>query len=252
MTAPRLATALAAILLSAIPASAQQGQPGGPGPMPGPRMEHDQGMMGPRRIGDALQRQLMLGLVPPGGMGMMGMGQGRPMGMMSPGGGGPRMGQPGGQPGMGPPGGRPGMGPPGGQPGMGPGMRPGMMGQSLMIEHIEGHIAFVKAELKITDAQAKLWDALAAAMRANAQQWNALMMEATAARTEPPKVADRLAAIEKSASVRLDMVRRSRPALAALAATFSPEQAALFERLFGAGPAPAATGAPGQPQHQHQ
>jgi hypothetical protein len=55
---------------------------------------------------------------------------------------------------------RPGMSPPmmgGGAPGGAP-SSPGM--------HIEGELAFLKAELKITDAQSKKWDAFADAASA--------------------------------------------------------------------------------------
>jgi hypothetical protein len=56
-----------------------------------------------------------------------------------------------------------------GQGGMG--MGGGMMGgMALMMgpQHIDGRLAFVRAELKITDAQQKAWDDFAAAMRAAA------------------------------------------------------------------------------------
>src|SRR6516165_4798962 len=43
----------------------------------------------------------------------------------------------------------------------------GMMGA--MARHVEGRLAFLKTELKITDAQLPLWNALADAMRANAK-----------------------------------------------------------------------------------
>ena len=38
-----------------------------------------------------------------------------------------------------------------------------------MIDHVEGRIAYLRAELRITDAQAGAWDAFAAALRANAK-----------------------------------------------------------------------------------
>src|SRR5262245_38756859 len=43
---------------------------------------------------------------------------------------------------------------------MGPGMA--------IIDRVEGRIAFLRAELKITEAQASAWDAFAAALRTNA------------------------------------------------------------------------------------
>jgi hypothetical protein len=38
-----------------------------------------------------------------------------------------------------------------------------------MIDHIEGRISFLRTELKITDAQADVWNGFAAALRSNAQ-----------------------------------------------------------------------------------
>ena len=49
----------------------------------------------------------------------------------------------------------------------------GMMGPGSgmsTIDHIEGRIAFLRAELKITDAQMSAWNAFADALRANARK----------------------------------------------------------------------------------
>jgi len=55
------------------------------------------------------------------------------------------------------------------------GMGPGGFG------HIEGQIAFLKAELAITDAQSPQWNAFAEAMRGQAAQMRQTGMQATAA-----------------------------------------------------------------------
>src|SRR3974390_2009592 len=60
---------------------------------------------------------------------------------------------------------------------MGPGMGPWMMGGggspeaicNAMASHIEGRLAYIKAELKVTDAQEPLWAAYAGAARDNAK-----------------------------------------------------------------------------------
>lgn len=61
---------------------------------------------------------------------------------------------------------------------MGPGMMP-MMGMMDPSQHIEGRIAFLKTELRITEAQTPQWNAFADAMRANAkrmsEQWAGMM-----------------------------------------------------------------------------
>src|SRR6516164_758614 len=45
----------------------------------------------------------------------------------------------------------------------------GQDGMSMMADHVEGRLAFLKTELKITDAQLPLWNAVADAIRANAK-----------------------------------------------------------------------------------
>jgi len=47
--------------------------------------------------------------------------------------------------------------------------RDGMAMMGAMARHVEGRLAFLKTELKITDAQLPLWNAVADAMRANAK-----------------------------------------------------------------------------------
>src|SRR6516225_10782796 len=47
--------------------------------------------------------------------------------------------------------------------------RDGMSMMGAMARHVEGRLAFLKTELKITDAQLPLWNSVADAMRANAK-----------------------------------------------------------------------------------
>jgi hypothetical protein len=47
-------------------------------------------------------------------------------------------------------------------------MMMGQNGMAMMAKHIEGRLAFLKTELKITDAQLPLWNAFAQALRDNA------------------------------------------------------------------------------------
>ena len=54
--------------------------------------------------------------------------------------------------------------------------------------HVEGHIAFLKAELAITDAEAPLWDKVAAAMREDVAQMTAAMAQASPD-GQPPQTA---------------------------------------------------------------
>lgn len=61
---------------------------------------------------------------------------------------------------------------------MGTGMMP-MMGMMDPGQHIEGRIAFLKTELRVTEAQSPQWNAFADALRANAkrmsEQWAGMM-----------------------------------------------------------------------------
>jgi hypothetical protein len=61
-------------------------------------------------------------------------------------------------------------------------MNYGMMGHGMMpmmdpSQHIEGRLAFLKTELKITEAQTPQWTAYAEALRANAKRMGQLMTE---------------------------------------------------------------------------
>jgi hypothetical protein len=73
-------------------------------------------------------------------------------------------------------------------------MMMGQNGMAMMAKHIEGRLAFLKTELKITDAQLPLWNAFAQAMRDNATTMQAMphaMMGMIKAATLPDKLAER-------------------------------------------------------------
>jgi hypothetical protein len=110
------------------------------------------------------------------------------------------------------------------------GMMGQMQGRGPAVERVEGHIAYLKAELKITAAQGKAWDDYAAALRANAKQLN----EVVAERAKAPAAAspvERIALEEKTLAARLEIARRTKPALAALYAAFSDDQKKTFSQL---------------------
>jgi hypothetical protein len=102
-----------------------------------------------------------------------------------------------------------------------------------MSKHIEGTVAFLRVELKITDAQAPQFNAFADAMRANAPKMHAMrddmMGQAGAAKTAP----ERLAQHEKMLSARLDAVRAMKQALDPLYAALSEEQRKTADELIG-------------------
>ena len=53
-------------------------------------------------------------------------------------------------------------------------------------DHMEGHIAFLKAELQITPAQEALWDKVATAMRADVKDFEHLRPQTLATVPTPP------------------------------------------------------------------
>ena len=101
-------------------------------------------------------------------------------------------------------------------------------------DHIEGRLAFLKAELKITEAQLPQWNAFAAAARASATQMNdmmkgsAMMMPGGSQSTLP----QRLDLIEKHMSAHLDMLRKLKSALLPLYTSLSDEQKRSADALF--------------------
>jgi hypothetical protein len=115
------------------------------------------------------------------------------------------------------------------QPGMmGPGMMsPEMMGMmksmSQMMDptHIEGRIAFLQTELKITDAQQPLWNAYADAMRKATHSQKEMMekmqlgmMSSNSA--VPDDLLQQIDRYEQMLSARLDQLRQTKAALAPL------------------------------------
>lgn len=115
------------------------------------------------------------------------------------------------------------------QPGMmGPGMMsPEMMGMmksmSQMMDptHIEGHIAFLQTELKITDAQQPLWKAYAEVMRKATHSRKEMMekMQMGMMSNQPPMQSNLLQQIdrhEQMLSAHLDQLRQMKAALAPL------------------------------------
>ena len=140
--------------------------------------------------------------------GMMGRGQG--WGMM---GGGPGGGMMGGGMGRGP------------MMGMG-----GMMGDPT--ERIEGRLAFLHAELGITEAQEPAWNAFAEAARNSAASM-AGMHRTMMALDGPPPLPERLELMEGMMTARLDAIRRMRAALDPLYEALTPEQRETANAIMG-------------------
>jgi hypothetical protein len=104
----------------------------------------------------------------------------------------------------------------------------GPMGGMATIDRIEGRIAFLRTELKITEAQTSAWDAFAEALRANAKRLGevrgSMMAHMNAAQQQAPTMADRLGLQEQWLAARLEGTRAIRSAVITLYGVLSDEQ----------------------------
>jgi hypothetical protein len=107
----------------------------------------------------------------------------------------------------------------------------GMGGMAMMAGHVEGRLAFLKTELKITDAQLPLWNAVSDAIRANAKTMGAMsdgMMGSAQSATLPEKLALR----EKMMTGHLEALHRLKAAVDPLYAVLSDEQKKTADELL--------------------
>ncbi len=119
--------------------------------------------------------------------------------------------------------------------GVGPGGRMRMiMG---MGEHVEGRLAFLKTELKITDVQTPQWNAFADAFRANARRipemrntmmQGGMMGEGGQSLSAP----DRLDRMERMMTTMLDATKATKSALGPLYAVLSDDQKKTADQLI--------------------
>ena len=126
------------------------------------------------------------------------------------------------------------------------------------IDDIEGRIAFLRAELKITDAQMSAWNTFADALRANAKKLGevrAAMMSRSGAGQQPLTLADRLDVQEQWLVARLEGIRAIKPAFVSLFSTLTDEQKKTANELLAphmgmmamlSGMQPGQTGGPGE------
>ena len=109
----------------------------------------------------------------------------------------------------------------------------GMGGMSMMTGHVEGRLAFLKTELKITDAQLPLWNAVADAIRANAKSMSEMMSGAMTGGAQPSAtLPEKLATREKMLTVHLEALRKLKAAVEPLYASFSDEQKKTADELL--------------------
>jgi uncharacterized small protein (DUF1192 family) len=104
-----------------------------------------------------------------------------------------------------------------------------MMGPSMVaIDRIEGRIAFLRAELNITEAQASAWNAFADAMRTNAKKLRevraSMMSQSDAGQQQALTMAERLDQQERWLVARLEGTRALKSAVTNLYGTLSEDQ----------------------------
>jgi len=115
------------------------------------------------------------------------------------------------------------------------GMMQMMMGQNGMAGHVEGRIAFLKTELKITDAQQPLWSAVADAVRATAKDMGGMpncMSMMQSMMQSSGTLQERLAAREKAMTTHLEALRKLKSAVEPLYAALSDDQKKTADQLM--------------------
>lgn len=113
----------------------------------------------------------------------------------------------------------------------------GAMGQMMSPEHVEGRVAFLKAELQVTEAQQSLWNALAEAIRENARAVQGampgmpggMMGGAGGAASTPVQ---RLELQEKGLAARLNALRQVKEALEPFYASLDAAQKQKADKLL--------------------
>jgi LTXXQ motif family protein len=113
-----------------------------------------------------------------------------------------------------------------GQDGMG-----GIPMMAAMAGHVEGRLAFLKTELKITDAQLPLWNAVADAIRANAKGMGE-MSGGMMGRSQTATLPEKLALRKKMMNAHLEALRKLKAAVDPLYAALSDEQKKTADELL--------------------
>ena len=106
-------------------------------------------------------------------------------------------------------------------------MGPNMAGMAT-VDRVEGRIAFLRTELKITEAQASAWNAFADALRTNARRLSevraSMMPLFGAVQQQAPTMAERLDLQERWLLARLEGTRALKSAFTNLYGTLSDDQ----------------------------
>ena len=102
----------------------------------------------------------------------------------------------------------------------------GMMGGSAdgMLDRIEGRLAFLRTELKITDAQMPQWNKLTEAVRASGKNMNERMQAKMSGQEQVATLPERLERREQLMTARLEEIKQVKGALNELYSSLTEEQ----------------------------
>ena len=106
------------------------------------------------------------------------------------------------------------------------------MNGMMAMRHLEGHLAFFKTELKITDEQMPQWDAFANTVRANAKAMTEMHKAMAPQKHEAMTLPDRLAFEQKAMSVHLEALSKTKATLESLYAVLSPAQKKIADQIM--------------------
>jgi hypothetical protein len=120
-------------------------------------------------------------------------------------------------------------------PGMGGMMGPGMSGMMGFGPMLEGRLAYLKAELAITDEQSAPWNAYADAVRARRTAMETVHADMVKAMQDGGSALERLDAHIKAMESMVDGLKTLKPATEALYAVLSDEQKKKADLVLGWG-----------------
>ena len=106
------------------------------------------------------------------------------------------------------------------------------MRQMMSPEHVEGRIAFLRTELKISAAQQPLWDAVADALRAGTTSGMTSVMPEGVMQSDASPMPQKLSEMERLLSSRLDGLRRLNTALVPLYESLDESQKVVADDLL--------------------
>lgn len=120
---------------------------------------------------------------------------------------------------------------------MGPGMAPQNQAACQMDQYIDGDLAFLKAELKITEAQAPEWNRFAQAFRSDMEKRASMCREARdkAKEMRSANLLDAVSMAEEQFTQRLESMRAMKAALQPLYASLGKDQRKTADQIMRGG-----------------